>query len=276
MAAAVGHWAQPGALVATCHGWGAGRSADMDLQDALAYQLCDAVLTYSRHWAGRLSHDLGVRAPQLIPMGLDLERFPAYPVPERTAPEPFRIVTVCELTSRKGVDLLLEAMPAVWSEFPRAELHIMGDGDSAAQLRRWAAHVDPSMKRLVFYGAVFNPYARLGDFDLFALASRSDNLPVVLLEAMLAGLPIVATGVGGVPELLAAAPFGTVVPPECAPVLSAEILTMARFDRPKRIGLGRAGEQFARRSFDARKTTAHLEQIYLQALGSKRTGHLRG
>jgi glycosyltransferase involved in cell wall biosynthesis len=199
MAVAVGFWARPDAMVATCHGWGLGRPTEFDLQDSIAYQLCDAVLTYSDYWAGRLQTDLAVSNPVIIPMGLDLSRI-AMKTRRSVKYRPLQIGTACELTPRKGVDLLLNAMPAVWNEMPDAELHIIGHGDAASFLRELAGQVDPGLKRIKFYGALKNPSKHMGDWDLFVLASRSDNLPVVLLEAMFAGLPIVATEVGDSPS----------------------------------------------------------------------------
>jgi glycosyltransferase involved in cell wall biosynthesis len=265
MAAAVGHWCAPDVLVATCHGWGTGRPAAMDLQDALAYRLCGAVLTYSRHWASRLTEDLGVRNPELIPMGLDFARFPVVSRPQGNHPGPFRLLTVCELTPRKGVDLLLEAMPAVWAEHPDTELHIMGNGDAAGTLRSRAAELDKG-GRIVFHGPVSEPYQRMADFDLFVLGSRSDNLPVVLLEAMLAGLPVLGTNVGGVADLVSSGTCGTVVEPESAAALSQGILDMLARGRTALRELGEQGEACGRREFDARVTTARLDGIYNRLL----------
>jgi glycosyltransferase involved in cell wall biosynthesis len=265
MAAAVGHWARPDALIATCHGWGIGRPAEMDLQDSLAYQLCDSVVTYSRYWADRLTRDLAVPSPMILPMGLDLERFPPLPEKQRCLSDPLRLVTVCELTPRKGVDLLLNAMPAVWERRPEAELHILGHGESAADLQLLAADLDPGMKRVFFHGAVPHPYDQLANFDLFVLASRSDNLPVVLLEAMLAGLPAVATAVGGVPDLISAAGSGKVVVPESVAALSEGILAMLQMGRRKMTQLGLEGERFVRRQYDVRNAAARLDRVYRAA-----------
>ncbi len=270
MATAVGHWAQPDGLIAMCHGWGSNRPPDIDLQDSLAYQLCDSVVTYSSHWADRLRHDLAVRDPIVLPIGLNLDRFPK--LPDKILPEssPMRIVTVCELTPRKGVDILLNAMPMLWEQMPNAEIHIIGHGDAADDLRYLAATIDPGMKRVFFHGAAAHPYAHLGNFDLFVLASRSDNLPVVLLEAMLAGLPIVATAVGGVPELISAANCGAVVPPESPGALAGGIADALREGRNKIASLGIRGERFVRSRLDVRATVHELEKVIQNALHKRR------
>jgi glycosyltransferase involved in cell wall biosynthesis len=267
MAAAVGHWAAPDALVVTCHGWAAGRPPDIDLQDSLAYQLCDAVVTYSRIWAERLETELAAPRPLLIPMGLNLAR---YPVLERRelGQERINLATICELTPRKGVDVLIQAMPAIWAYLPGANLDIIGHGDAARDLRLLADSVDPGSQRIRFHGAVAHPYSRLADTHLFVLASRSDNLPVVFLEAMLAGLPIVATDVGGASELISSAQCGKTVRPDSAGELAAAILSLASQEKSGMDRLGRKGEQFARSQFDVRETALRLQNVYYKALKS--------
>jgi glycosyltransferase involved in cell wall biosynthesis len=272
MAAAAGHWAHPDALIATCHGWGAKRPADIDLEDSLAYQLCDSVVTYSSHWADRLKNDMARPDAKVIVMGLDLDRYPQMPEKSISEAAPLRLVTACELTLRKGVDLLLDAMLLLWKEMPNTELHIMGDGDVADRLRRTAAQIDPGKQRIKFYGTVAKPYERIAEFDLFVLASRSDNLPVILLESMLARLPIVATEVGGIPELISAAECGIIVPPESTEALTEGVLKAARSGRQAMLSLGIKGEQYARTRLDVHKTTLELEAIYCGALQNRRSG----
>jgi glycosyltransferase involved in cell wall biosynthesis len=270
MAAAVGSWANPDALIATCHGWGIGRPAEFDLQDSIAYQLCDTVLTYSDYWADRLKTDLAVDDSLMIPMGLNLRRIETQ-TRRSISQGPLRIGVACELTPRKGVDLLLSAMPAVWNEIPDTELHIIGHGDSSASLRELAGKIDPGLKRIQFYGALLNPSQKIGDWDLFVLASRSDNLPVVLLEAMYAGLPIVATEVGGVPKLIETGKCGMVVPPESVSALSDGILQFARKQRKELIRIGLNGKKFVQRENDVKRTVQSLDKIYQNSLRRRRS-----
>jgi glycosyltransferase involved in cell wall biosynthesis len=269
MAAAVGNWARPDCLVATCHGWGFDRQGHMDLQDSLAYQLCDSVSTVSENWANRLMNELAVNDPKVVRIGLNLDRYPAITNRKVEAPQ-FKIATVCELTPRKGVDVLLKAMPAVWEKMTDAELHIIGHGDTAEELHLLAAKLDPGMKRVVFHGMVPNPYSMLGEFDLFVLPSRSDNMPIVLIEAMLAGLPIISTQVGGIPEIIEAGKCGTVVAPDSVDALKEEIIGALKKGRARLSSVGLDGEDYARRELDVRKTAMQLEPLY-QSLRSKKS-----
>jgi glycosyltransferase involved in cell wall biosynthesis len=265
MAAAAGHWARPDALVATCHGWAANRPDAINLQDAIAYQLCDSILTYSRHWADRLVSDLAADTPIIIPMGLNLEQFPRFPTRPTVKAGTQKIVTVCELIPRKGVDVLIHAMPFLWATMPELELHIIGGGESASELRLLAEQLDPGCARIQFHGAVPHPYQRLLDYNLFALASRSDNLPVVLLEAMLAGLPIVVTRVGGAPDLISAAGCGVVVAPGDSRALAEGISGLLHQGWTAMVALGNKGERFCRLHSDVKRTALQLNDIYMDA-----------
>ncbi len=82
IAAAAARWAEARSVIATCHGTGPGRPREHDLQDALAFGLCDAVVTPSKYWAERLRQIFGVAHPVVIPVGVDIGRYPPLPRPE--------------------------------------------------------------------------------------------------------------------------------------------------------------------------------------------------
>jgi len=264
MAAAAAAWAGADAVVATCHGWDPGRPDACNLQDALALRSCAAVTSPSAYWSRKVELELGVPAPDVIPVGLNLDRFPVRQDRSRVFP-PAKIVTVCELTSRKGVDLLIRAMTSVRQCHEDTELHIIGDGDAAGDLRRLASQFDPSGRCIRFHGSMSHPYAELCHYDIFALASRSDNLPVALIEAMLARLPVVAADVGGIPEIVGNGRYGVLVPAESPDALAAGLLRL--LDEPRRaLDIARCGEEFARRRFSVQVTAGSLDRLYKLAL----------
>jgi glycosyltransferase involved in cell wall biosynthesis len=260
-AAVMARWAGAPRIVATCHGWGPDRPAAFDLQDAIAFSLCDAVTSPSRAWADIVRERTGVAHVGTLACGLDLCRYPHI---ERTAreDEPRRVVCIGELTARKGHDVLLEAMESVWQRLPNAELHVIGDGDAREAMRALAARVDPTGARVVFHGTVDAPYALLDRFDLFALASRSDNQPIATIEAMLAGLPVVGTRVGGIAELIEESRCGLVVPSETPSALAAALTVLLEATESGRRELGAAGERFARSRFDVRTQVTALDRLY--------------
>jgi glycosyltransferase involved in cell wall biosynthesis len=264
MAAVAGHWAGADAVVATCHGWDPNRPSAFNLQDALAYRLCAAITSPSAFWAGKVAQELGVPMPSVIPVGLDLARYPARKDSIRLG-QPIKIVTVCELTPRKGVNVLIRAMPDVWERYESIELHILGDGDAAADLRSLAAQVDVSGKRIRFHGYHKNPYDALVHYDIFVLASRSDNLPVALIEALFARMPLVTTQVGGIPEIVDDGRFAMLVSPDSPAAITTGLLQI--LSKPDlALDLACKGEQFARTHFSVYATATALDGLYRRTL----------
>ncbi len=265
MAAAAAHWSGDGAVVCTCHGWNLARLREYELEDALAYQLCNAVTSPSQFWADWLKSEMRVAEVSVVPVGLNLRRFPPPPAYADT-PGTVRIVSVGELTIRKGFDVLLDAMPLVWERKPEVELHIMGEGDLASQLRRKAASFGPAQARVRFHGFVRAPYAELPRYSLFCLASRSDNLPVAIIEAMLARLPIVATNIGGIPELVRDGGCGFLVPPDSPIALAEQLVRMIELGAEQRAHIGMRGEHFARERFAIERIVDEFALVYRKAL----------
>jgi glycosyltransferase involved in cell wall biosynthesis len=268
-AAAAARWAGAPTVVVTCHGWDLARPPACDLQDALAFSLCDGITSPSRHWADRLASTMGIEDVEVVPVGLDLARCPRL-VRRRLLPrDTVRLVTVCELTRRKGVDVLLDALSLV--EAPCGiELHVIGDGDDAPALRARAEALPAAAARVVFHGALEAPYPALAHADLFVLASRSDNLPVAIIEAMLAGLPVIGTRVGGIPELVEDSGCGIVVPADDARSLAEALREMIGNGRESLAGLGARGEMFARRRFAIEEVVDQFDQVYASAQARRR------
>jgi glycosyltransferase involved in cell wall biosynthesis len=256
----VGQQAGASAIVATCHGWNPSRPAEYDAQDAAAYRRCDVVTSPSRFWADRLSREAFVPRVEIVPYGLDLsgERREE---PIRAATAAPRVVTVCELTHRKGVDVLLDAMAILWRDVPAASLNIFGRGDAEHELRAHAARIDPGGHRIHFEGWVPNPRNLLASFSLFCLASRSDNYPLAIIDAMLSGLPVVATSVGGIAEAIEDSDCGRVVPPEAPGPLAAAIRA-ALEDPLAAAAAGRRGWTYARARFDVDEVARTFARLY--------------
>jgi glycosyltransferase involved in cell wall biosynthesis len=141
-------------------------------------------------------------------------------------------VYVGRLVPRKGVDLLVRA----WARVPQpARLVVVGDGESASELRAAAERETPG--RIRFEGARQAVDAYLKAADAWTLPSRGEGLPVSLLEAMSAALPVVTTPVGAIPEIVVDDRNGWLVPNEDVDAL-ARALTRAvdRSPHTRRIG----------------------------------------
>lgn len=125
------------------------------------------------------------------------------------------IVAVGALRPVKGHDLLIRALPAVAADHPEVSLRILGEGPSRDSLRRLAAELGVD-DRLRLEGAQPPEEVRaaLAEARAFVLPSRSEGMPLALLEAMAARVPVVATRVGAVPELVEDGVTGLLVEPE--------------------------------------------------------------
>jgi glycosyltransferase involved in cell wall biosynthesis len=170
-----------------------------------------------------------------------------------------RLLTVGLLGPQKGVDVLLRALALLP---PEVTLDVVGDGPGRAAYESLAERLALD-GRVAFHG--LQPKTRIAELAqgaaLFVLASRYDNNPCVLVEAQAAGLPIVSTTVGGIPEIVGDA--GVLVPRD-DPAALADGIRRALSD-PARWDRGRIAEQArARYSFEA--VGEALAAVYRNAL----------
>ena len=148
------------------------------------------------------------------------------------------LLFVGNLVAVKGLDVLLEACRRLANHADPWHLHLIGEGVERAALVRQAAAAGIA-HRITFHGAIAHEH--LPDWfraaDLFVLASRSEGIPNVLLEAMACGLPFVATSVGGIPEI--ADPVSCrLVPPE-RPLEMARAIGSLLADPPQSVAAPR-------------------------------------
>ena len=205
------------------------------------------------------SHALG---RYLVRHGFRAERLRVIPngvVPRRTEPppprEPFTVGTAAVLEYRKGVDVLLEACRRL--ELPY-RLEIFGEGAERAHLERQAVELGVAAR---FHGFVPDLPSRLETLDLFVLPTRAENLPIAILEAMATALPVVATRVGGIPELVVEGETGLLVEPEDSAGLAAAIAELAA-DPDRRRSFGRAGARRVEEHFHADRVAASMVELY--------------
>ena len=110
-----------------------------------------------------------------------------------------RIGWLGRLSAEKGPDVILDALARL--DDPRVRLSMLGDGPQASALRGRAAAAGLA-ERVTWHGVVPDAARLLSAFDVFVLSSHTEGTPIVLFEAMAAGVPIVATAVGGVPDIV--------------------------------------------------------------------------
>lgn len=146
------------------------------------------------------------------------------------APGDFVIGTLCRLEPVKGAEELLGAFLLAAVAQPRLRLVIGGDGPLRERLQGLARAAGKA-ERVVIDGSWVRPEDLLPALDLFVLASRNEGMGRALVEAMAAGLPVAATSVGGVPEVLEEGRAGILVPPGDAEALAAAISRLAGDER---------------------------------------------
>lgn len=155
------------------------------------------------------------------PNSIETIRYGIPDVPLDPPPRPFpgfTVGTVARLVPEKGVDVLLRAVCAV----PEASCVVVGDGPSRRELADLAGELGIT-ERVHFTGFVEDARSWLAAMDVFVLASLMEGLPLTPVEAMLAGVPVVASDVGGVAEAVVDGKSGLLVPPADAPALAAAI-----------------------------------------------------
>lgn len=230
----------------------------------------DAVTVVSRNMADRvLSYGVDPRKVHVIPNGVDCDYWsPACP-PDRiekgTGPVK-RLVAVGRLEPVKGFDLAIAALARLQAREPGARLCLIGAGREEPRLRALAADHGVADK-VEFAGFLDRDRIRrrLREADAFVLSSRSEGMPLALLEAMACGLPALATRVGGVPEVVTPG-TGVLVAPESAEAL-ADGLSELLMDGQRMSGMARAAHRRAQ-DFCSRQSLAKYHRLYERLLSA--------
>jgi glycosyltransferase involved in cell wall biosynthesis len=197
----------------------------------------------------------------LIPNPVD----PLFFAPETTTATTGRIAWVGRVSRLKGVDLLLRALPLVRKEMPAAHIRLIGpcgDPEFLAQVHDLAARAGPpECVELVGERHAEALRAEYASAAVVAHPSRQDNVPMAIAEAMAVGRPVVATRVGGIPDLVSDGTTGLLCAPE-DPEALARALVVILADNSRRARLGVAGRATARARFDQQAVAAEYSRIY--------------
>jgi glycosyltransferase involved in cell wall biosynthesis len=178
------------------------------------------------------------------------------------------LLTVSALREGKGLEVLLRALPLVLRARPDARLFIAGEGALRSRLEEQARGLGIG-SAVTWLGLRRDIADLLAAADAFVLASRQDAFPTVLLEAMAAARPVVATWVGGIPEIVADGETGVLVEPGDAEALAAAIGGL--FADPSAAGvMGRAGRALARERFSTARWTERLVALYREVVEARR------
>ena len=176
--------------------------------------------------------------------------------------------TAGRLVELKGIKYLLRAAAALRSEFPALRVEIAGSGPQRKKLEEAVAHAGLE-RRVKFLGWIDDLSSALSRWDVFVMPSLEEGFPIAALDAMAAGLPVVATSVGGVPELIEDGKTGCLVPPRDAEALACRLRPLI-CNPELRASLGTAGYARVRDHFTAAQMTANFTRLYDELLGETR------
>lgn len=201
----------------------------------------------------------------VIPNGID----PAAFQPHRYTAAPRNITMVACLREEKRIDVLIRAMPQVLARYPDARLTIGGDGRCRAELTRITEELGLT-NRVTFLGHRDDVPEVLHEADVFVLPSRSEAFPNSVMEAMAAGVPVIASNVGGIPELVRDGHNGRLVPPGDVDALAGALVDVlgdpARAER-----FGRAGRRIIEDTYSFDKMVEQFESLYATEYGARIT-----
>ena len=215
--------------------------------------------------AGLLAQGFDAAQIATIGNGVNAERFQLAHTPEGVPV----VGIVGRLIREKGPYVMLEAAARIIAEFPKTLFVFVGDGPEWAELERAAAEAGLAGS-IHFAGERSDMPEVYASFDVFAQPSFSEGMPMTVLEAMAAGLPIVATSVGAVPSLLEPAGCGLLCPPGDAAALAGAVLGILRDDAlAARLGAAARQHLLAHYSAEA-MARQYLADVY------KRQGHNTG
>jgi glycosyltransferase involved in cell wall biosynthesis len=221
---------------------------------------------------------------RVIPYGVDVERFA--PDPERRPVWRERlgipdgaplVLSVGRMATKKGYHVLVDVLPELLGRHPEAHFVLAGGGDRLEEWRRRAAALEEGAERVHFPGVVRRD--TLPDLfraaDLFVLPAvhdskgNVDGLPNVILEAMATGLPVVASGISGIPLAVIPEETGLLVPEQDPPAL-ASALDRLLADAGARRAWGGNARRKAERELTWDAVAARYREGYGAALGPDR------
>lgn len=204
----------------------------------------------------------GIRPERLSTVynGIDVDAFRAQAGDRRTLSQPANgpvVTIVARLSAEKGVSYFLDGAAVLRARFPTATFVVVGDGPLRPDLEAQAARVrlaDPAA--VSFLGHRHDVARLMAQSDVVVLSSLREGCPMVLIEALALGKPVVATRVGGIPEIIEDGVTGLLVPPRDSRALAAAIERLL-VDPALAAALAERGRRRVERTFDV---TAMAEQ----------------
>ena len=241
----------------------------------LIYLRCDRVIAVSRYVADDLATRPGVRVAhdriRVVENGVDIDDPDRMIATEMGSSDRWgsgspRIAGVANFFPYKGHRYLIQAIPAVLAEFPRARFVLAGEGESRPSMTALADQLGVA-ERVTFTGEISDALDLIRESDLFVLPSvSSEGLPITLVEAMALGRPVVTTRAAGIPEIAEDGVTARVGAPRDAAALSSAIVSVLK-DRRFAGRMAAQARAVARERFSADRMARRTEELYLELHG---------
>lgn len=178
------------------------------------------------------------------------------------------LVTVAVLRPPKGIQYMIEALPKILETLPDVHYLVVGDGEHRAVLEGLAQTYNVT-ERIIFTGVRKDVPDLLSASDIFVLPTLTEALPTVLAEAMGARRPIIASAVGGVPEMVEHERNGLLLPP-AEPARLVEACVRLLRNPVEAQAMGQAGRVIARERFEINRQAQRLGALYQELLAQRR------
>ncbi len=208
----------------------------------------------------------------LIPNGVEVDHFLKPVAPEEV--QRFKeaiglqgqpiVGAIARLSPIKGLDFFLRAVPGLLSDFPRLQVLLVGDGPTKADLVRLAYELG-IQERVVIVHAVEDTRTPLACMEAFVAPSLREGFGLAIVEAMAAGVPVVASNAGGPAEIIEDGKSGFLIPPGDSSAIETALRSLLAEPELK-IRIGQQGRRRAQERYDMKRVVQKVEEVYARAL----------
>jgi glycosyltransferase involved in cell wall biosynthesis len=237
-------------------------------------QLSDSVIALSQSWKDFLAGLVQHSKIQVIPNGVPIADFQLFKNKKnefRFNDEHLLVLFAGSIGERKGVFDILQAIPVVLKECSNITFVFCGPENSASELELFRNTIrDKKIEQYVKYIGVISGQEKVDWFissDVFILPSYAENLPLAMLEAMAAGLPVIVSDVGAIPEVVVNEENGYILKPGDIKGIAQAILKLAR-DKDLRSEMGRRNLALVKSKYDIGIVANSIDNLYLKLLKS--------
>jgi glycosyltransferase involved in cell wall biosynthesis len=231
--------------------------------EPIAVRNADRVIAVSHAVANQVRH------PKPIVVHSGVEFYEDDNQSDKQTRIPIVVGAACRLVDIKGLSDLIRAIALLTPEFPNLSVEIAGEGPELENLEEEARRLEVS-ERIRFLGWWREMAPLYRTWDIFAMPSLTEAFPMAALEAMAQSLPVVATNVGGLPELVEDGRTGYLIPPSDPKALASRLRTLI-LDASQRREMGAAGYRRVRECFSADRMIAQTADIYRSLLSENKS-----